>query len=465
MKSIKKIILAAMLPVISLMSGNAFAQKNDKQTEPVNAAQNKKSVEERLVEMAYNKMSVLDSSERIRKDKKDKKKTSSVSIDNPMLKFKISDFRVGDISEIMNLRYRDLVTAPTGEVLAVTTIETKEGNSTEPKISVNTQWQPGQYSSGADLQWTIADIFGIEAVRFHDVGRYASYVVKVTFDGKSRTYRALALFHNRNQPNGNLNPEILDSVSGGGGVLTNVLKDKRLPVGARRQRDAQLPNHLAENAVPERTEKVKYHPGRNGGATESIIWIGGGCAEWDYNPFYYWELYGDPFYSECLVWDLIYPIIEPPIIGGGGEPEQCYAFSTPLSYPQVYESSDQFHTTGGHGARTQFKSVCEQTQGCQTNCDVNVDYGGHWETGETSEYLYYHVGGSTTTRRSGTAPRGVQATCETAMGYSFKRCLIDCGVSVTLGISGQGGSASVTVSGGDLTNYGHIKGRTCLNGQ
>lgn len=86
-------------------------------------------------------------------------------------------------------------------------------------------------------------------------------------------------------------------------------------------------------------------------------------------------------------------------------------------------------------------------------------------TKELDEYLYYHVGTSSINRRGSTGPRNSDISCETAMGYGFKRCLVDCGIQLTVSISGHGASASVSVSGGDLWNVGHIKGRTCRNGQ
>jgi hypothetical protein len=63
------------------------------------------------------------------------------------------------------------------------------------------------------------------------------------------------------------------------------------------------------------------------------------------------------------------------------------------------------------------------------------------------------------------ASKDVPAKCESATGYAFKRCLVDCGVQASISVSGEAGSASVTVTGGDLWNSGHILGRTCVNGQ
>jgi hypothetical protein len=121
--------------------------------------------------------------------------------------------------------------------------------------------------------------------------------------------------------------------------------------------------------------------------------------------------------------------------------------------------------SGNHYARTTFQSICSLASNCVQTCEVNAVDGGYADTGTTDEYLYYHVGGSSVSKRSNSGPRNSDVACETAMGYAFKRCLTSsCGVSVTVGVSGQGGNATVTVSGGDLWSVGHIKGRTCNNG-
>jgi hypothetical protein len=381
----KKLQLVFALLVASLLTVTIMAQNSD----------NKRTVEERLVEMAYNKMSVLDTSERLQKAKSHGR-PADASLENPKLKFKLRDFRVGDVSEIMNWRYRELVTAPTGEILSVTTIETKDRGG-EGKISIQTDWKAGQYSSGADPLWTIADVFNLEAVRFSDVGRYASYEVTVSFEGKKRTYRELALFHNRNRTDGNLNPEILDSISGSGGVLTQILKDKRLPVGARRGREAQLTQPQQELQQRRSVEasfpvsKGKVKGGSDSEMVMSSLYSGGGCLEWDYNPFYYWEMYGDPFSAECLVWDFFFPVYDAILIGGGGLP-QCVPTTSRITADQIFDPDRNHHLSGNHYGRSQFESVCQLLSTCQTTCQVNILTQAHGDTGETDEYLYYHVG-------------------------------------------------------------------------
>jgi hypothetical protein len=70
----------------------------------------------------------------------------------------------------------------------------------------------GQYASIYDRRWTVGDLFNFEPNKYYDVGQYASYVVTVSFKGKSRTYRALALFHNPHGSVESLKPEIRDTI-------------------------------------------------------------------------------------------------------------------------------------------------------------------------------------------------------------------------------------------------------------
>ena len=69
--------------------------------------------------------------------------------------------------------------------------------------------------------WTIADVFHFEAARYYDIKTYVAYQVTVKLEGRSRTYRALALFH---EPRPECAPEFWDAIVNGVG---DVWKEKR----------------------------------------------------------------------------------------------------------------------------------------------------------------------------------------------------------------------------------------------
>ena len=104
-------------------------------------------------------------------------------------------------------------------------------NNGPEHVAYKAEWTTGQYASLYDPHWTIGDLLGLEPDRYHDVGRYAVYDVLVSFKGKTRGYRALALFHKTQGPGEHFRPSFWDSVAGSGGTLTDVWKEKRPPVG------------------------------------------------------------------------------------------------------------------------------------------------------------------------------------------------------------------------------------------
>ena len=140
------------------------------------------------------------------------------------LSFELSDFRGGDVSEILNRRYVELVTLPTGEVVSLT----RGGHSLDggpQEATFGAAWEHGQYAAVFDPMWTISDVFHFEAARYFDIKSYVSYQVTVKLEDKSRTYRALALFHETTGA-----PEFWDAIVNG---LGNVWEEKRPPYGAK----------------------------------------------------------------------------------------------------------------------------------------------------------------------------------------------------------------------------------------
>lgn len=452
----KKIIISLFVSMfVAVTLSSVFAQKKvtfaeKSNSNSANLGQSNVSLEERIVRMAYRKMNILDTVERFVKAKRSEQPTG-LELTQRSLKFNLRDFRVGEIQEIQNAIYRDLVTAPTGEIIQVSTANSTQ-NGGETKVSLDSKWRTGQYSSGFDPQWTVGNILQLEAVRFNDVGKYASYEVTVSLEGKTRTYRALALFHNLYQPQGMLNPEFLDSVVGMGGVVTQVLNDTRLPLGMKRanNQETNLSNDFEDVRIGKNfSKKIKsIKPNLLAPPDE-----GRGCLEWYFTPI-------DPTYTFCMTF-------EPGWGGGGGGggSESCTAKTSITNPPQLIDSDGKFHLSGNHLATTRFQKVCSLASDCTQSCQINNDISAYNDDGTLDESIYYHVGGSSITRRGNTGPQNSDISCETAIGYSFKRCLVDCGVSVTVGIAGYGATASVTVTGGDLWNVGHIDGRTCRNGQ
>jgi hypothetical protein len=203
------------------------------------------SAEERVIRRAYRKLSIYQIVEIFTQAKREAQMRGAVltqparrQLAQNVLRFELRDFRIGRIQEILNVKYKDLVTAPNNEIIQigtgtiVNTVTNANGEniSGEAKFSVNAKWKNGQYSPLFDQNVTMGYIMQIEALRFNDVNKFASYEVTASLQGKTSTYRALVLFHNPYQSSEPLNPDFLDSVAGMGGVLTEVFKETKLPV-------------------------------------------------------------------------------------------------------------------------------------------------------------------------------------------------------------------------------------------
>lgn len=141
------------------------------------------------------------------------------------LQFELSDFRSGDVREILQKPYVSLITIPTGDVISLTHGgHVLDGGAEEATFSA--QWVQGHYAAVFDPQWTVADAFHFEPERYYDVVSYTSYQVTVRFEGRSRTYRALALFHAKTNASDADAPEFWDAVVDG---IGRVWQEKRPP--------------------------------------------------------------------------------------------------------------------------------------------------------------------------------------------------------------------------------------------
>ncbi|HKG80580.1 MAG TPA: hypothetical protein VKA78_14195, partial [Pyrinomonadaceae bacterium] len=123
-----------------------------------------------------------------------------------------------NVQEILNQRYAELVTLPTGEIISL--IRGSHSLDDGPQeATFAAAWEQGQYASVFDPMWTVSDVFHFEAARYFDIKSYVSYQVTVKLEEKSRTYRALALFHETTGA-----PEFWDAIVNG---LGSVWEEKR----------------------------------------------------------------------------------------------------------------------------------------------------------------------------------------------------------------------------------------------
>jgi hypothetical protein len=173
---------------------------------------------ERVVREAYAKLETYNTAEQAMQNELTGKPVHA----DASLRFELADFRSGDVREILYKPYVGLITMPTGDVVSLT-----HGghviDSGPEEATFGAEWERGQYASVFDPQWTVADVFHFEPEKYYDIVSYSSYQVTVRLEGRSRTYRALALFHAKTNAGV---PEFWDAIVNG---ITRVWQEKRPP--------------------------------------------------------------------------------------------------------------------------------------------------------------------------------------------------------------------------------------------
>jgi hypothetical protein len=310
------------------------------------------------------------------------------------LSFELIGFRSGGIQEIINKPYAELVTPPTGDIVSLT----RGGHSLDggpQEATFAAAWERGQYASVFDPMWTVADVFHFEAGRYYDIGTYISYQVTVKLEGRSRTYRALVLFHDGPRSTDVGPPEFWDAIVNG---LGNVWEEKRPPYKAK----GGILVEKSEQSASPITED-----------TESLSTT---------------------------------------IVSGGGSTYESGSTSTVL--PLWLSGDDAEHASGRHGGTAQYNGECFVLPGSQQRCTVAVTNFASFETGTLDHItpFFSHVGSKDLKTENRTGAMGTNISCAAATGVAFSSCLIgtNCGGSASVSLSLLIASATATVTGGNM---------------
>lgn len=363
---------------------------------------------EKVVRETYGKLENYSAAAQIFQNEYTKKSLRS----DANLSFALSDFRSGDVGDIFYKRYADLVTLPAGDIVSLT----RGGHSLDggpQEATYAAAWEPGRYASVFDPMWTIADVFHFEPARYYDVKTYVAYQVSVKLEGRSRTYRALALFHESQEAA----PEFWDAIVNGVG---DVWKDKR-PAYKSKTREAfsevsGTPS-LATADVP---------------TTED---------------------------SQSLS-------VEDPTalsLDGGGDGGGTTSSSSIL--PLWFSTDDAEHTSGFHGGTAEYAGNCARLSGGLQRCTVSVDKFVAFDTG-VFEYLtpfFTHFGTKDLKTENRTGPQGTTVPCAAATGVAFSVCLLgtSCGATASVSLSVLIASASSSMTGGNLWRDSNAEHFTC----
>ncbi len=380
-------------------------------------AQSRSSQQEKIVRETYRKLETYNAAAQVFQNEFTRKTLRSEA----NLKFVLSDFRVGNTQEILFTPYRELVTLPTGDIVSLT----RGGHSLNggpQEATFSAAWEAGQYASVFDPGWTVADVFHFEAARYYNVKTYAAYQVTVTLEGRSRSYRALALF--REGPDLGA-PEFWDTIVNGVG---NVWEEKRPAYTAKTQLSVE--SSTQTSALSDTGEEIV--PGRDGD--------GGGDGDGS----------GDDAGDDTV------------IEGDGGASAQTTS-STLLK--QWLSGDDQEHASGRHGGTADFTGVCEKMTSTLQRCTVKIDNFVVFDTGTLSNLtpFWFHIGSKDQKTEGSTGPLGTAVSCASGTGVAFSSCLFasNCAGSASVSLSVLLASVSANVSGGNLWRDAHAEQFKC----
>jgi hypothetical protein len=346
---------------------------------------------EKIVRETYRKLEIYNAAAQVF-EKERTRKSARVSAN---LRFELSDFRTGDVQEILHQRYVDLVTLPSGDVIVlIRGGHSEDGGPQEATFAA--AWERGRYASVFDPVWTVADVFHLEAARYYDVRTFVSYQVTVKLEGRSRNYRAVALF--REPLDGT--PEFWDTVVNG---LGSVWEEKRPPYRQKHRIAA---------------DTVSASLATDGGDTT------GGDTTGDA---------GDSIISD-------------------GETDGTLFSSTPLGF--WLSGDDAEHASGRHGGTAEYTGDCSLLINKQQRCSVGITSFVAFETGTLSNVtpFFWHVGSRDQKTENRSGALGTTISCASATGVAISSCFLgsSCGGQASVSLSILIASASASISGGNL---------------
>ncbi|HEV7396384.1 MAG TPA: hypothetical protein VGN86_07715 [Pyrinomonadaceae bacterium] len=424
--SIIRLTLACLLVGSFLHQSNAQTLAPDvtdsnARTLPVRNKTKEISPEEKLVRATYEKLTLLSKAALLTRP------DLGQAANNEFLVFDLSNFRVGPIREILNSRQSEVITGWSGEPIVLLGRSSARLNKEEEHVAYTAEWSQGQYASMYDRQWTVGDLFSYEPNRYFDVGEYAMYDVTVQFKGKSRSYRALALFHNQYGSVENLKPSFWDSVVGAGGSLTEVWSENRPAVG-KEARPLSKPGASAEyNDPPKRAHVYSLNASATGALASGRI----PQPKFAFSPVEANSTYSSETYSETTV-------------------------DTDIVRPLIDDTSE--HSSGHHGEEVGFKGRCTPQSNTTQLCEVIITDTYTFENGTTTNLFYVHVNHTDNKIENATGPRGTEISCDQGRGVATSNCL-NPSCSFTASMSGSG--FSMSMSGGDLWNGQLVHKHTC----
>ncbi|HJT67724.1 MAG TPA: hypothetical protein VJ749_14795 [Pyrinomonadaceae bacterium] len=351
--------------------------------------------QEKLIRDTYRKLEIYNAAAQIFQQEQSGHRARAQA----RLGFELSDFHSGNMQDISARSYAELVTLPTGEVVSLTHgSHSLDGDAEEATFAA--AWEHGQYAPVFDPQWTINDVLNFEPARYYDVESYTSYQVTVTLEGRSRTYRALALFHRAPREGESGAPEFLDAVVNG---VDRVWQEKRPAYKAKSRLDTSslddsaMISTLDDKSMVDDTAYVTFAT-----STQLPVWFSQDFAEHASGKH----------------------------LGTAEYQGVCSVLSNNLQRCAVSVSKFEAVDTG-------------------TLSNITP--------------LFSHVGTKDSKTENRTGGFGSSIFCASATGVAFSSCLLgtNCGGSASVSLSVLVGSVSASVTGGNLWHDVNAEHFTC----
>ena len=358
---------------------------------PATAQAHSAAAQEKLIRETYRKLEFYNAAAHVFQKEQSTDRLRS----DAKLSFELGDFRSGDVQEIAGRRYAELVTLPTGEVVSLTHGSHSENGGAE-EVTFAAAWESGQYASVFDPQWSIGDVLNFEPARYYDIAGYTSYQVTVGLEGKARTYRALALFHDEDGKAQPGVPEFWDAVVNG---VKRVWEEKRPAYTSKTQTTVQPPDQAA---------------------------------------------------------------IEDPSVAATTDSE---VVMSSLRLPIWLSQDDTEHASGHHAGTAEYTGSCSIIPNSLQRCKVDVSNFAAFDHGTLSNFTFFfsHVGSKDLKTENRTGALGTTVTCGSATGVAFSSCLLgtSCDSTASVSLSFFIGSATSTVTGGNLWRASNAEFFSC----
>lgn len=407
MKQIARFLITSLLSSV-LCTSIVMAHVRSNATGPnFVGASSLATLQEKVVRETYKKLENYNAAAQMFRNENSRKPFRS----EENLSFALSDFRSGHVTEILNKRYAELVTLPTGDVVSLT----RGGHSLNggpQEATFAASWESGQYAAVFDPMWTVSDVFHFEPARYYDIRSYIAYQVTVKLDGRSRTYRALALFH---EPSHTDAPEFLDAVVNGvGDVWQEKRPAYRIKTLETKSQSTETSSLAADDIQADISAGLLPEESPSGELTE-----------------------------------------------GEGSPPPPSSTSLPL----WLSGDDAEHASGRHSGTAEYEGNCSRVSTTQQRCTVTVSNFAAFDSGVLNHItpFFRHVGTKDFKTENRTGPLGTSLTCAAATGVAFSSCLLgtNCGASASVSLSVLIASASASVTGGNLWRDSNAEHLNC----